>query len=435
MRKTMLDSKFIREYRMLVQNAIEDKGVDLDLEELLSLDDKRRELQQEVEDIRRQRKEYASYLKGELSEEEKQEYQQKGKELKKELQAKEDELNGMEERFQTLMYHVPNIYSEDSPVGEDDSANVTIKTVGDVPEFSFEPADHIQLGENLGLIDFESGVNISGSRGYVLTNEAVNLHYALLWYSLQHMQKRGFMPVSTPTIVKGAHLYSSGHFPTEKDEAYKVEDASTERESRYLAGTSEIAILGMYQNAVFAAEDLPKRVSAISPCYRSEVGSYGKDTQGLYRMHEFMKVEQFVISPGNVRESDFLHHEMLTFSEEIMRALELPYRVVQVSTGDMGPPKYKQYDIETWMPSRNDYGETHSTSNITDWQARRANIKYVAEDGKKYYAHTLNNTAIASPRMLIAILENYQNADGSVTVPEVLRPYVGKERIAVASSE
>jgi len=331
-----------------------------------------------------------------------------------------------------ILLLVPNIPSPDSPIGSDEKSNQEIAKWGEIPKFSFKIKDHLDLGKSLDLIDTEKGVKTSGFRGYYLKNEAVWLQMALIQHALSKMQEKDFSLMITPTIIKEFALVGSGHFPFGKEEVYELtnpgkDEAGKEiKEKMYLAGTSEPSLLAYFANETLNEEDLPKKVCGFSTCYRSEVGSYGKDTRGIYRMHEFMKVEQVVICKADIQESNQWLETMRLIAEEMLRDLKLPYRVLNICTGDMGAGKYKMYDIETWMPSREAYGETHSDSNLTDWQARRLNIKYKDKAGKIHYAFTLNNTVIASPRILIALLENYQQKDGSVEIPKVLQKYMPK---------
>jgi seryl-tRNA synthetase len=285
----------------------------------------------------------------------------------------------------------------------------------------------------LDLIDLERGTEVSGFRGYFLKNELVLMHYGLMWYAMEKLRSKGFTIMQTPSLVREFALVGSGHFPAGRSEVYQVANAAgmqnEDKEKQFLAGTSEPSLIGYYADQILDESKLPILVSGISPCYRSEIGSYGKDTKGLYRVKEFLKVEQVVICKANPTEGETWHEKLREISEEILQELKLPYRVLNICTGDMGAGKYKMYDIETWMPARKGYGETHSDSNLTNWQARRLNIRYKDVNGKIQYAYTLNNTAVASPRLLIAILENYQQADGSVKVPEVLQKYVGTDVI------
>jgi seryl-tRNA synthetase len=330
---------------------------------------------------------------------------------------------------------VPNIPAEDTPVGPDDASNKIVFKWGELPKFDFEIKDHIELGKNLDIIDLEKGVEVSGFRGYYLKNQAAALHLAVLWHANQTMIKEGFSPLIGPTLVKDFVLAGSGHFPFGKEEIYQIGNpgklASGEaiEEPVYLTGTSEPSLLAYFSDKTLKEEELPVKVFGFSSCYRSEAGSYGKDAKGLYRLHEFMKVEQVVLCKNDIKESNEWLDKMRQISESILQELKLPYQVVQNSTGDMGAGKYKMYDIETWMPGRGKYSETHSDSSLTDWQARRLNIKYKDSEGKTKFVYTLNNTVLASPRILIAILENYQREDGSVEIPEVLQKYLGFKEI------
>jgi len=419
----MLDIKFIRNNKELIKEAIKNKNINLDLEELLSLDKKRRDLIKKIDKLNFEQKKITK------------EKIEEGKKIKQELKIIESELKEIEEKYNNLMLLVPNVYSSDTPIGQDERDNKEIFKWGEIPKFDFEIKDHIQLGKDLNLIDLEKGVKTSGFRGYYLKNEAVLLEIALIWHSLLKMRNHGFTLMIPPTILKEFALVGSGHFPMGKEDIYqianpgKLSDGKEISEPLFLAGTSEPALLAYFADEILDKKDLPIKVCGVSNCYRSEVGSYGKDTKGLYRVHEFRKVEQVVLCENDIEKSCYWLEEMRKISEEILKDLELPYRVIQICTGDMGCGKYKMYDIETYMPSRNSYGETHSDSNLTDWQARRLNIKYKDENGEKKYVHTLNNTVIASPRILIAILENYQQKDGSIKVPKVLQKYLDFEVI------
>ncbi|HVY68010.1 MAG TPA: serine--tRNA ligase [Patescibacteria group bacterium] len=440
----MLDMKFIRDNADKVREAIKNKRIDLDLDQLLDLDAKRRDLLTELEGLQAA-KNQASKEIPKLAGEEK---QAKLLEMK-EVDARASELKKQAEQilpdYERLMYMVPNIPSPETPVGPDSSGNLPWRywssalgvvdpakepeKVKDIPaKFAFPIKDHITLGKELDLIDTETGVKTSGFRGYYLKNEAVLLQYGLLWLALKKMQEKGFTLMVPPVLVREFALFGSGHFPAGREEIYRIANSS-EQDPIYLAGTSEPSLLAYFEGKTLAESDLPVKVCGISSCYRSEVGSYGKDTKGIYRIHEFMKVEQVVLCKADIIEGDKWLEAMREIAESLLQDLKLPYRVLNICTGDMGAGKYKMYDVETWMPSRNDFGETHSDSNLTDWQARRLNIKYKTADGKTKHVYSLNNTVVASPRILIALLENYQQADGSVSVPEALRPYVGKDTI------
>lgn len=445
----MLDIKFIRDNADKLKQTIKNKRVDLDLDALLDLDVKRRDLLTELEGLQSVKNQVSKEIP-KLSPEDK-----KAKLLEmKEVDARTTELKKHVDEvlteYENLMYLVPNIPSPETPIGEDESKNVPWRywnaNIGPVdpnkdpdkvfeipPKYDFEIKDHMDLGRSLNLIDTEAGTKTSGFRGYYLKNEAVLMQYGLIWLALKKMQEKGFDLMIPPILDREFAFYGSGHFPFGKADQYQVlteeDKVKGVTEPLYLAGTSEPSLLAYYADKTLDEKDLPIKVCGVSPCFRGEIGSYGKDTKGIYRVHEFMKVEQIVLCKADILEGDQWLENMREIAEGMLQDLKLPYRVLNICTGDMGAGKYKMYDIETWMPSRNNFGETHSDSNLTDWQARRLNIKYKTKDGKTKHVFTLNNTVVASPRILIAILENYQQKDGSVVVPEALRPYVGKDII------
>lgn len=434
----MLDIKFIRDNVDKVKQAIVDKGVNLDLDQLLELDERRRALLAETETLRATKNAVSKEMP-QLSPEDRKVKILEMQEVDSKQSQLEQQLKEVDEQYQALMLLVPNIPSPESPVGPDESANLPwaywspalgnvdpkdTDKVAQVPtKLDFEPKDHITLGKELDLIDIERGVQAAGFRGYYLKNEAVLMQHGLIWLALKKLQEKGFTLFTPPALVREFALVGSGHFPTGREDIYHVED------DQFLAGTSEPSLLAYYSDQILEEKDLPVKMSGISACYRREIGSYGKDTHGIYRVHEFLKVEQLVICKADINEAEQWLENLRAIGEEMLQDLKLPYRVVNIATGDMGAGKYKMYDVEAWMPSRQAYGETHSDSNLTDWQARRLNIRYRDKSGQVHFAYTLNNTAIAVPRILIPILENYQQADGSIVVPEILRPYVGKEVI------
>ncbi len=419
----MLDINFIRENKDLMKEVCKNKNINLDIDELLDLDKKRREFIQKSEEIKNEQKKLGK------------DDREQAKKLKGEFKKIDSELKIVKEKYNELMLLVPNVYSERTPIGSDESKNKEIYKWGKIPKFDFPIKDHLQIGKDLDLIDIEKGVKTSGFRGYYLKNEAALLQFALMQFTLEKLRKKGFTIMIPPTILREFALTGSGHFPEGKDEVYQIanpgrlSDGKEMKEKFYLGGTSESALLAYYANTIIDEKKLPIKMAGFSQCYRSEVGSYGKDTKGLYRLHEFMKIEQVIISQANLEKSDCLFEEMSKNAQEILEELELPYRVLQICSGDMGAGKYEMQDIETWMSSRNSYGETHSDSMLTDWQARRLNIKYKTKDGNKKFVYTLNNTMIASPRILIAILENHQQKDGSVKIPKVLEKYLGFSEI------
>lgn len=414
----MIDIKLIRENPEKFKEICKNKQINIDVDELLELDSKRRNLIQETENLKSKQNKLS---KKDIEE---------AKKIKKEFKNLQTNLLNIENRYREIMLIAPNFYSEDTPIGKDESENKEIYKWGDIPKFDFSIKDHIELGKSLDLIDTERGVKTSGFRGYYLKNEAALMSMALIWHCILKMKEKGFSLMIPPTIIREFALVGSGHFPFGKEEIYqianpgKLSNGKEIVEKAFLGGTSEPSILAYFSDTTIEDEKLPIKLCGFSQCYRSEVGSYGKDTKGIYRIHEFMKVEQVIICKNSLEESNLWLEEMRSVSEDLLRELNLPFRTLQICTGDMGAGKYKMYDIETWMPSRNKYGETHSDSNLTDWQARRLNIKYKDKQGKKFFAHTLNNTVVASPRILIAILENYQQKDGSIIVPKILQKYL-----------
>ena len=417
----MLSIDFIRQNKELVKKEAVEKQLDPKVvDQLLAIDEERRELIQKIEVLRQQRK--TASQKRDI---------ETGKKIKEELGKLESELKKKEEEYKNLMLLVPNISSPDTPLEDKE-----IYRWGKKPKFNFPPLSHLELGKKLDLIDLEKGAQTAGFRGYYLKNEAAQLHFALLFYAWQKIISKGFTPLLVPTILREFALLGSGHFPFGREDIYqianpgKLESGKTISEPLFLAGTAEPSLLAYFANETLKEEDLPVKVCGWTQCYRSEVGSYGRDTQGIYRIHEFMKVEQVVLCPADEKVSDEWLEKMRIYSEEILRDLKLPYRVIQVGKKEMGAGKRKMYDLETWMPSRQGYGETHSDSNLTDWQARRLNIKYKTKKGEIKFVHCLNNTVLASPRILIAVLENFQQKDGSILIPKVLQGLIGKKKIA-----
>lgn len=409
----MLDINFIRDNLEICKTAAKNKGRDVDWDRLLALDDKRRELIGTSEILRAERNKLTR------------EDAARGKSIKQELKAIEDELREVEEKFGLLMLTVPNVPDKSVPVGKDASGNVEVKKWGKVPKFDFTPKDHIKLAKSLDLIDFERGAKVGGARTYFLKNEAAQLEFAVLFYTFNKLVTKGYTPMIAPSLVRDFTLFGSGQFPWGMDDVYRLE-----RDDVYLAGTAEVPMTAYFADEVLDEKELPKKFVAFSPCFRREAGSYGKDTRGVYRLHQFNKVEQVIIGTNDMNNSFTLLEELLANAEEILQDFKLPYRVMLMCTGDMGEPQVKKYDIETWMPGRKSYGETMSNSFMGDFQARRLKIRYKTRDGKIKFTHTLNNTAIASPRILIALLENYQQKDGSIQIPKVLQPYIGKESIS-----
>lgn len=431
----MLDIKYIRENQEALKKAIKNKKIDLDLDKLLELDQKRVGLLQEIEDLKAEKNKLNDEIKSVKDAAEKKEIITRGAVVKEKLTKLEPEFIEIKKQYDELMVLVPVIPSEDTPIGKDDSENVEIYQKGEIPKFDFTPKTHIELAENLGIVDFEKGSKVSGYRGYYLKNEGSLLVMALMMYALNKMVEKGYAPIIPPTLVKEFALFGSGYFKgtqydSDSDNIYQIAtrdrevDGAQSKEKKFLVGTAEPSLLAYFSDEILDQAKLPIKVCGFSPCYRSEIGDYGKDNKGLYRVHEFFKVEQVVVSKADVEEATKLQEEMVGISEEMHQELGLPYRKLQICTGDMPAGKYRAFDLEAWMPGLNRWGETGSASNFLDWQARRLNVKYKNEDSKNTFAYLLNNTALPSVRPLIAILENYQQADGSVIIPEVLRKWM-----------
>ena len=431
----MLDIKFIKDNKEKIADAIAKKNIDLDLGKLLEVDLKRLELLQAVEDLSSQKNALNNAISQAQSDTAREEAITNGKEIKERMEAIEPEYKKIKDEFDELMVKVPNIISADTPSGKSDEDNVEIERKGEIPKFDFKIKDHVELGKDLDILDLEKGTKVAGFRGYYMKNEGASLMMALMLYAMNKLIERGYSPMIPPTLVKGQALFGTGYFKgkeynSEIDEVYEVAsgdkeaDGKSSKAKKFLVGTAEPSLLAYYSDEVLKEEQLPIKIVGYSQCYRSEIGSYGKDTKGFYRVHEFMKVEQVVLMAANVEESIKMHDDMLQISKEVHEELGLPYRVLKICSGDMSAGKFRAYDIEAWMPSRDGFGETGSASNFLDWQARRLNVKYVDKNGEKKHVYMLNNTVLPSPRPFIAILENFQQADGSVIIPEVLRKYM-----------
>ena len=420
----MVDIKLLRAEPERYKRAARVKNIEVDIDALLEVDaellDARRQLQELRTEQNRQGKRIAT-----LSGSAKQAAIEEMARLKARAKALNERIAALKPRFEELMLLVPQPPDEDVPVGADETENVEVRRWGEPRRFDFQPKDHIELGESLGIIDIPRGVKLAGSRNYALVGPGAMLHYAVLRLALERMLAKGYTLLNVPVLVNDGIMEGTGYFPVGRDEAYLCE-----RDGQALVGTAEVPLTAFHRDEILSADELPKKYVALSTCFRREAGAAGKDTRGLYRIHFFDKVEQVIIGPNDRRQSIAFHQEIVANAEEVLQALKLPYRVVNVCTGDLGQGQAQKFDIETWMPSRGSYGETHSASRFYEFQARRLNLRYRGSDGKVRFCHTLNNTVIASPRILIPILELYQNADGSVTVPEALRPYMnGMERI------
>jgi len=415
----MLDRRFIRENPDAVRAAVQVKGINLDVDELLRLDRASRELQRELDDAQTRRKSFAREF-AKADETTRVRLRAAHEEQDQHLQKVRAELSAVNEKLQSLLLLTPTIPWEGAPVGPDESSNVTIRTWGERPGFDFEPKDHVELLENRGWAEFARARKVSGERAYALTGDMVMLERAMLSYALDRLIELGSTVISVPSLVRDEALIGTGQFPAHREETYAIT-----ADDLYLAGTAEVALVGLHAGEILDAKALPVRYAGISPCFRREAGSAGRDVRGLLRVHQFEKVEQFVICAADDAESDAWHFELLGAAENLLQGLGLHYEVVECSTGDMGAGKYRMNDVNTWFPSLGRFRETHSCSSLHDWQARRANLRYRDTDGTVRFAYTLNNTAIATPRLLAALVENYQTAEQKVLVPEVLRPYLG----------
>ncbi|WP_339295100.1 serine--tRNA ligase [Paenibacillus sp. FSL W7-1279] len=426
----MLDMKWIREStenQEELQRVADQKGIALSVAELVRLDDQRRTLLLTVEGLRQRRNAISqeiSTLVRQGKQEEAERTKQQVKDINMELDEQEALYRKVDADYAQLLILVPNIVSPDTPVGASDEDNVEIRRVGEPPVFDYEYRDHVTLGEQHRMIDIPRGVKTAGTRSYYLTGIGAMLHRAVQQLAVDMLVAKGFTLMDVPLTVRTETMENTAFFPLGQDQAFQITE-----QDKWLVGTSEVPLVSFYSGEVVDVAQ-PIRLAAASLCFRSEVGSGGRDVHGLYRVHQFAKVEQVVLCEACEEASEQLLQEITANAEELLQKLELPYRVVAVCTGDMSQKTYKQYDIETWMPSRGAYGETHSSSNLLDFQARRSNIRYRDAEGKLRYCHTLNNTAVASPRILIPLLENHQQADGSILIPKALRPYMnGMERI------
>lgn len=420
----MLDPKFIRENPDKVKQNILERNFDpkiANVDAWLTLDSQRSDLLKQVEDLNRRKNEIAEMLKDAAKRTP--ELIAEGKEVKENLEPLQSKLDEVEIRWTDTINQIPNMHFDDVPKGKDDTQNKVLREVGEIPQFSFEPKDHLTLGTELNLLDFKNGAKVTGSQFYYLKNEAVLLDLALQKFGMDLFRKKGFELVITPDMAKSRFYLGTGYAPRgDEAQTYTIEG-----EDLGLIATAEVTMAGYLADEVLQKSELPKKYAAVSHCYRKEAGAYGKYSKGLYRVHQFTKLEMFVYCASE--QSQQIHQELLAIEEEIAQALKIPYRVLEMCTGDLGAMAARKYDLEAWMPGKNDYGEITSTSNCTDYQARNLNIRYRDEDGQTKFAHLLNGTAVVLSRFPIAILENYQQADGSIKIPEVLVPYVGFDTI------
>lgn len=414
----MLDKRFIRENPDAVKEAVRLKGVDLDVDELLDVDASTRKLQHELDEGQAEKNAVSKQF-ARADEARREELRSQSRELDEHLKKVRAVLEESKARLNDLLLVTPNIPWEGAPVGSDESDNVRIRVWGERPAFGFDPLDHVDLAEQRGWAQFARARRVAGERAYALTGDLLLLERALHSYALDVLIAKGFMAISVPSLVKEEPLTGTGMFPKAREETYALP-----ADKLFLSGTAEVPLVGLHSDEILDKTQLPIRYAGISPCFRREIGSASRDVRGLLRVHQFEKVEQFVLCEADVEQSAQWHAELLATSEQMLHELGLHYEVVECCTGDMGPGKFRMNDINTWFPSLEMMRETHSCSTLHEWQARRANLRYRDEDGTVRFVHTLNNTAIATPRLLAALIENYQTEDHQVRVPEPLRPYL-----------
>ena len=419
----MLDIKFIRENADIVKMAATKKKIKIDIDRLVKVDDSRREIMQRLEAKRAEQNKVSEGIPTTTDPFLRQQLITQMQSLKAEIQADEEALKPVMEEWQGLMLQVPNIPDMTVPDGDSDADNEEVKTWGEQTSFSFEAKDHVELMLQHNMVDFERGAKAHGFRGYYLLGDGARLSWAIWNYANDFFQAKGFIPVLPPTIVRKANLYGTGHLPNEADDVYKTQDED------YLIGTAEVSVMGFHTDEILEQGQFPIKYLGFSPCYRREAGSHGKDTRGLIRVHEFYKLEQVVLCEASHEVSVRLHEELNRNTEEFIESLNIPYHTVLNCGGDLGQGQVKKYDIELWVPGEKTYREISSASYFHDFQTRRFNIRYRDEAGKVRYAHSLNCTAIPTPRILVSLVENFQQADGSIKIPEALRPYFGKEQI------
>jgi seryl-tRNA synthetase len=420
----MLDIKFIRENKDIVAAGAKKKHIEVDIDKLLELDDKRRELQKTIDDKRSEQ--HVASTVGVVqakNEEEKQSAIIQMQGLKGTIKLQEESMQDILKEWRALMVQVPNVPDISVPDGDSDADNVEVRTWGEKPKFDFEPKSHVELMLDNDMADFERGAKVAGFRGYFLKGDGARLVWALEQFVQSRFSQKDFTPMIVPSLVRREPFVGTGYLPQSEEDLYKTQDGD------YLAGTSEVASMGFYMEEILDKKDLPIKFFSFSPCFRREAGSHGKDTKGLFRIHEFVKYEQVVMCEANHETSVKWHEELTLNSEKLLQELKLPYHVVVNCGGDLGLGQVKKYDIETWMPSEQKYRETHSSSYFHDFQTRRLNIRYRDDEGTLRYAHSLNNTALALPRILCQIVENYQQKDGSIQIPEALRDYMGSDVI------
>jgi seryl-tRNA synthetase len=417
----MLDIAFIREHPDLVKDVARRRKTAVDVDALLALDNQLRATRRRADELRAEQNRLSKAVRDAGPDKDAREAAiTQGRAVSTELKQLEPDERELEAQLHDLLLLTPNIPDASVPEGESEDDNVEIKRVGEPRVFDFEPVDHVTLLTNLGMLDLERGAKVGGSRSYILKGEAVFLELALMQFALHHVARKGFLPLDVPAMAREFCFIGNSQFPRGREQTYELP-----ADDVFLVGTAEVSITGMHSGEILREQDLPIKYVGYSPCYRREAGTYGKDTKGIMRVHQFYKVEQYIICRADHEESVRWHEELLRVAEEIVEALELPYRVLNLCVADLGDAKVKGYDIECWVPSEGRYRETHSDSYFHDYQARRADIRYRGEDGVVRYAHTLNNTALASTRTIIMLAENHQQADGRIRIPAALRPWLG----------
>lgn len=420
----MLDIKFIRENKDLIKAGANKKHMEVDIDKLLSIDEKRLEVLSRVEFLRGEQNKMNNSIATEKDMAIRSQMIGEMKLVKEDLGKKEEELKSLMTEWQSLMLTVPNIPDISVPDGASDEDNQEVKSWGEKTKFDFEPKDHIELMTNLKMVDFDRGIKVHGFRGYFLTGDGVRLSMAIWNYAMDFFGAKGFIPFIPPIVVNRKTFFGTGYLPQGEDDLYKTQDGD------FLAGTAEVPIMGFHADEVLTKEELPKKYLGFSPCYRREAGSHSKDVKGLIRVHEFYKLEQVVLCEASHQKSVEFHEEINRNTEEFIESLGIPYHTVANCGGDLGMGQVKKYDVELWVPKEGKYREISSASYFHDFQTRRLNIRYRDENGKMNYAHSLNCTAIPTPRILVSLVENFQQADGSIKIPTVLQKYLGKDFIS-----
>ncbi|NNC48190.1 MAG: serine--tRNA ligase [Sphingomonas sp.] len=415
----MLAMDFIKANPDVVRKAMAAKNVDLDLDHFLALEEEVRGAKTQIDELRAERNAISAKFK-DAAPEEKAELGRRSKEAGNKASELEEAVADKQADLKAMMLQMPGIPWDGAPLGPDESHNTVIRTEGEKPEFDFEPRDHVELMEMNGWADLSRIVQVSGSRTYCLKGRLALLEQKLMAWAFETLMGNGFDPITVPAIAREDAFIRQGQFPGHREETYELE-----KDEMFLAGTAEVALTGLHSGEILEADRLPVLYAGYSPCFRREAGSAGRDVRGLLRVHQFVKVEQYVICEADEAVSAEWHAKLLAAAESLLKAMEIPYQVIETSTGDMGLGKFRMNDIESWVPSLGKYRETHSCSTLHDWQARRANLRYRGEDGKPLFAHTLNNTALASPRILVPFLENHQTADGKVKLPPAIHAIMG----------